>query len=301
MTRTATWAGIGTDVRGCNDVASVLEKAKLDFEVTTQPLVTESGIIVPNKVATVATVNGESKVLGVVSEKYNICQNYDAFNFVDGISDELSFQKAGMTQTGMIYVIGVLPQVTVLGDSFSPYVILQNSFNGEYSLKATICPVRIVCQNQFSRAFGHSNNNVSILHSSNMMTNLEQAQILLKGVANYMEDFEHHADIFASMKLNSSPEAIIDAFFRASVEGEVTERVENRIHEQTADLLHLYDSDDNQNFKGTAWGLINAFSDFDTHQPIKSARSSEDSKFLAVTFNPVKFKQFVDMVSAHSH
>lgn len=295
--RTTTWANIGKDVSKSNSVEDVLRNAGLDFEVTTQPLVTESGIIIPNKVATVATIGDESKVLGVVSKNYNICQNKDAFEFVDTISDELEFERAGMTHTGMVYVIARLPEVDVLGDAFTPYTILQNSFNGEYSLKATICPLRIVCQNQFSYAFGHSTNNVSILHSNNMINNMAQANELLKGTATYLTQFSDYAETYATMKLSKSPEDIIHKFFEQA-QTSISQRAEAKTEENSQLVLAAYNEDDNQNFKGTVWGLMNAFSDYTTHKPATSKRSTEDSKFLNVTFNPTLFQNFVNFVQS---
>ena len=295
--RTTTWANIGKDVSEAKSVDAVLHNAGLDFEVTTQPLVTESGMIVPNKVATVATVGDESKILGVVSKNYNICQNRDAFEFVDTISDELEFERAGMTHTGMVYVIAKLPTVDILGDPFTPYTILQNSFNGEYSLKATICPLRIVCQNQFSYAFGHSKNNVSILHSNNMINNMAQANELLKGTAADLSQFSSYAESYASMKLTTSPEDLIHKFFEQA-QNSMSQRADAKTEENSQLVLAAYNEDDNQNFKGTVWGLMNAFSDYTTHKPSASKRSTEDSKFLNVTFNPILFQNFVNFVQS---
>ena len=163
--RTATWQNIGVDVTGSSNVSDVLKRANLDYTVHKEQMMTPSGLIVPGRMATVATINGQDTVLGDVSDKYSICQNSEAFDFVDNISDELTFEKAGQTDSGMVYIIASLPELKVLDDLIKPYVILQNSHNGRYSLKATITPLRIVCQNQFNYAFGHSQNNISIIHS----------------------------------------------------------------------------------------------------------------------------------------
>ena len=80
--RATTWTSIGTDVN-TNNISTVLKEAKLDYKVVTRPIMTKVGneeIIIPNRVATVK--EGTNEVLGIVSNKYQICQNEEAFDFV---------------------------------------------------------------------------------------------------------------------------------------------------------------------------------------------------------------------------
>lgn len=294
MSRTNTWYSIGTDVKECNNIAEVLHTSGLDYTVEAETLTTDSGLIVPNRKATTALIDGERKYFGVVSDKYQICQNTDAFDFVDNISDDLIFEKAGMTQSGMVYIIARLPEVNVLGDSIQPHVIMQNSFNGRYNLRTTICPLRIVCQNQFNFAFKHSENNVTIIHSSQMVSKLQNAKRLLSGVAEYMSNFNDEAERLAGIQLGMSAEQIISKFFAQSLKGDESTKKIEKIEAQKAAILNAYNCEDNQNFKGTVWGLANAYSDYITH---KSTESSDDSKFLTVTFDPHMMNKFMEFVT----
>ena len=296
--RTTTWNNIGVDVTGSKSISDVLTAAGLDYKVHTEPMITASGLIVPGRAATVAKIEGESRVLGDVSDKYTVCQNSEAFDFIDNISDNIRFEKAGQTASGMVYVIASLPQMTVLGDALTPYIILQNSHNGRYSLKTSIVPLRIVCQNQIAMAFKQSNNNIEIIHSSNMMSKLTAAQELLSGVADYMSVFNENANELAGIKLSKNPNDIIDQFFDLALKGNETDRVLNKIDEEKQKLIHIYNTEDNQNFKGTVWGLANAYSDYITHKDVKATEHAAESKFLTVTFNPNLMNKFVDFVLA---
>lgn len=298
--RTTTWTNLGTNVADCNTVHDVLKKAQLDYTVSTEPIYTQSGLLIPRHVATVADIAGEPTVLGHVSDKYQICQNAEAFDFVDSISDKLTFEKAGQTQSGMVYIIGKLPSIDVLGDEVQPYVILQNSHNGRYSLKTTICPLRIVCQNQFNFAFGESNNTISILHSSQMIPKIENARILLSSVAKYMEQFKDNAESLASMKLTKNPNDIINAFFDMALKGNESVKTIEKLEMNKAKLINIYNNEDNQNFKGTAWGMVNAYSDYITHQQQKNTANAEENKFLTITFEPRFMQKFVDYVMSTS-
>ena len=214
MERTATWSSIGTDVKELTTVEDVLAKAKLNYLVHKEPITTQSGIIIPDRVATVAEEE-TPRYLGCVSPKFEILQNEDAFGFVNDIHEGFEFVKAGETHNGMVYIIGKLPDMDILGDKVTPHVIVQNGHNGRYGLRTTIVPLRIVCQNQFNMAFKESPNTIHIKHSANITTRLEEAQRLLKGVAAYMDTFEANANELANIKFGRDGAIqVIDSFFK---------------------------------------------------------------------------------------
>ena len=166
--RNATWNNIGVTMKE-NNVEDVLKKANLDYTVTTTPVFTEFNgekIKYPNKVKTVRATDGHPN--GIVSERYVPMQNKDAFDFINYIDDDITFVKAGETETGLIYMIGELHEMDILGDKFKTYAIFQNSHNGRYQLAMRICPLRIVCQNQFNLSFKESNSTFLIRHTKSM-------------------------------------------------------------------------------------------------------------------------------------
>ena len=293
--RTTTWNSIGTEVKSTN-ITDVLKKSGLDYRVVTQPVTTKIGekdIVIPNRVATVK--EGTEEVLGIVSDRYHVCQNEEAFDFVNNV-EGVEFVKAGETHTGMVYVIGKLPEVTVLGDTFTPYLIFQNGHNGFYTVKTTICPLRIVCQNQFNYAFRESPNTISIQHSSQYSAKLAEAEMLIKSTAKYMKNFNNTAEELAMLKLGDDARVqdIINSFFQVAVDA--TDRQIITAETQRTELFTAYKAEDNNNFAGTAWGLINGFSDYLTHKETKNTKNKDESKFMTVTFDPKFFMSFVNHV-----
>ena len=106
MSRTATWAGIGSDVTEMKTLDDVLNSAGLNFEVEKRPLYTRNAgklIKIDGTVSTVRKDTGD--VLGIVGDKYQVCQNRDAFDFINYIDDDVKFVKAGITYSGLVYVI----------------------------------------------------------------------------------------------------------------------------------------------------------------------------------------------------
>lgn len=296
MNRQATWARTGTDVTGLSSMEEVLAKAKLDYEVEKVPLRLPSGVIVPDKYATVK--KGTDDVFGIVGNGYEICQNSEAFDFVNYIEEDIKFVKAGETRTGIVYIIAALPDQYVLQDQLTPYVIFQNGHNGMISVKAAISPLRIVCQNQFNVAFKNSESYVSIRHASTLDARLTTARNVLKTSANYMNRFAEEAEELALVNIRNKAGEIIDSFY--DIKPDSTERFAEKMEEKRYELLKTYNNEDNQNFKGTAWGLINAYSDVITHEePGRMTDGWEESKFMKVTFDPRIMSQFINHVKKY--
>lgn len=293
--REATWQGIGTTVSDCTNLDQVLKVSGLDYQVKKSPIYVENKILIDGKVATVR--EGDNHVYGIVSENYEICQNKDAFDFVNYINDDIKFVKAGETSGGLVYIIAELPEVKVLGDDFKPHVIFQNGHNGGIAIKAAICPLRIVCQNQFNFAFKDTQNTVVIRHNSTMEGKLIDARNVLSTTASYMDSLTREAEKYASIKLSSEKVSkLIEEFF--PITGEMSERTVSTITSKRNELLSAYMADDNSNFRGTVWGMINAASDYISHcSPSRKSDNWQENKFVYVTFNPAFINQFVQFVS----
>ena len=300
MPRETTWARIGSDVSGFTTVDQILTKAGLDYTVVKEPMFLRDGVEVKTRIATVKTRPEDQfrpalrETAGVVSDRYTILQNQDAFRFLEEIPN-IEFVRAGETYNGMVYIIGKLPSLRVVDDEFTPYVIFQNSHNGWFSLRATICPLRIVCQNQFNLSFGEMQNTISIRHSSRIESAMAEAQQLLRDTALYMQGFTNTALELAQLKLTDADRnRICDAFFNATKA--VTERQQELLAEKKAALARCYNDDDNSNYRGTAWGLLNAATDLETHKARKASENSRDSAFLNVTFDSNEINRLLRII-----
>lgn len=296
--RTTTWHALGKDVSECKNMEQVLKASGLDYTVDRYPLTTKVGgpfskeQTIPNRFIT-ARSDG-SKMYDVVSDKFGIVQNKEAFDFVNYMGDELSFEKAGETKGGMVYVIGKLPEVNILGDAFTPHVIFRNGFNGKIKITAAITPLRMVCQNQFNFAFKNAANAVTIRHTTNAEKKLAEAKETLKLAADYMAELNTMAEHFAGMKLSKAlQEKVIDYMFPIPKEDEkVNAFKRSNLEKSRQAFIEAHEQEDNANFRGTAWGLVNAYTDFMTHKEPAGKRDDRyEGKFVNTTFkvsmNPV--------------
>ena len=287
--RTTTWHAIGKDVTECKDMEQVLKASGLDYEVYKEPVGVQDDKdrfeIVPNRYVTMR--NTDRHMYDVVSDKFEIIQNRQAFDFVNYMGEDLQFEKAGETANGMVYVIGKLPEVNVLGDKFVPHVLFRNGFTGKIKITAAICPLRIVCQNQFNFAFKNTQNAITVRHVQNAESKLEEAREVLKMSADYMQEITKMAEQYVGIKLTEEQfEKVMEDLFPTDKTGEMNAYKRNRLEVARAAFKKAYFADDNGNFRGTGWGVINAYTDFITHrEPTGNTETKDEGKFMTVTFN----------------
>lgn len=287
--RTTTWHAIGKSVEQCRDLEGVLAASGLDYTVEKRPVLGRlfgEDKLIPNRFVTVR--DNDNHMYDVVSDKFEIVQNREAFDFVSYMGDELSFEKAGETENGMVYIIGKLPTVDILGDAFTPHVIFRNGFNAKIKITAAICPLRMVCQNQFNFAFRETQNTTTIRHVRNAHDKLEEAREVLKMSADYMAELNTMAQQYAGIKLAERDlDLLLNQMFPMQGAEQMNAFKRHQLEEQREKFKKAYLADDNSNFRGTAWGLINAYTDFITHRaPMGKSSTKEEGKFMTVTFQP---------------
>lgn len=293
------WTNIGENVKG-NNVEEVLKSAGLNYNVVKEPIYTESRVRVPGKFVT--KIDGSSRpedIFGVVGNDYTIVQNSEAFDFVNELVPEgLQFEKAGQTHWGMVYMIASLPEYKLFGDDMKTYMIFQNTHNGISKIMAALCPLRIVCQNQFAVAFKRAENKVVIKHTRSASSKLDEAREVMRAALGYTEEFKMLAEELAAIKVPKiKEEKVLELMFPIN-ETKDSERKVQSIMERRSSVSSLFHNDnDLQNFKGTAWGMLNAYSDYITHaEPQRKTENWEQSRFWNTTMNTSNMDKLIDII-----
>lgn len=262
----AAWHNLGTVVDGRLNAEEALKAANLDFTVEAQPLVTETGIIVPNHFANVRT--DTKAVLGVVGDRYRILQNKDAFNFFDPIvdRDEAVYETAGVLGIGeRVWIMAKLPEhIRIAGsdDIIEQYVVITNDHAGRGAIKAFITSVRVVCNNTLTAALGTTKNMVSIRHTENAGLRLAQAHEVL-GISNSLRtELDEAFNAMADTKLKK---AHVDQFLldllpdpNKKADGTDPKNFNKGKREMIYQALEEGAGHDMKSAKGTAFGLYNA-------------------------------------------
>lgn len=300
MQRTAMWENIGIKATS-NDFDSLMHESGLDYLVETRPIYTNTDdskigkMIIPGRLATVRTDTNDT--LGIVTDRYKICQNVDALDFVKFI-DGINLIKAGTYNQGAgCYLIGQLPEIEVLHDTISPHIIFQNSHDGSGSIKSTICMLRIICQNQFIRSFAESPATIRLPHTGNLEEKIAVAKDQMVHVYDHIQRYEDEANTLATKKVTPAVfNKILQHMFDINTEN--SDRKNKKLEEDREVFLQAYHADDNQNFINTKWGLINAYSDFITHaEPARKSNNWEEGRFIWY-LNPAIMNSFVDYIKA---
>ena len=161
-----------TDLSDCKTIEEGIEKAGLNFQVSLRPLYTDNGLNI-GKCATVR--EDKQTVLGIVSPKYNILQNIEAFKFFDEYLENglATLETAGTLKGGVKTFI--LAKITgedmyvTPEDRIEKYILLSNSHDGSSVVRIGFTPIRVTCCNMLSRVHQDTQSQfMRIYHKSNV-------------------------------------------------------------------------------------------------------------------------------------
>ncbi len=299
-TRTKPWHGLGTMVMEAPDSAAALGLAGLDWRVFQKFLVTSDGIPVPGFKANVRET--DNQVLGVVTDRYKVVQNEDAFAFTDALLGEgVTYETAGSLQKGRrTWILAKLPQRYIIsGDEITPYLVFMNSHDGSGSIKAAMTPIRVVCNNTLNLALSTAKRVWSTNHVGNIQGKLEDAKNTLLYAERYMAELGKAIDVLNRQKLSDQKVyEYIDTLF--PLLEEATEVQRKNLLRMKEDLkARYYDAPDLQHIGKNAYRFVNAVSDFATHaKPIKERSNYRENLFARTVDGNAMIDRAYEMAKA---
>ena len=183
------WHGLGTIVMEAPASAEALKLAGLDWEVVQEPVYTGCNELVKGYKANVRS--SDRRVLGVVSDRYKVVQNTDAFSFTDELLGKgVKYETAGSLQEGKkVWLLARLPKEYVIaGERISSYLVFSNTHDGSGSVKVAVTPVRVVCNNTLNLALETAKRSFSMIHTGNIHDKIQEAKDTLFMAENYMDN-----------------------------------------------------------------------------------------------------------------
>ena len=244
--------------------ADALVYAGLDWEVNPFPVYDKDGRQIPGYYAN--TRDKDNSVLGIVSGRYKIVQNKDAFDFTDNLlANGMSYETAGSLKNGKtIWLLGKMDKdYQIAGDKVEQYICFTNSHDGSGSIRACMTPIRVVCNNTLNMALRDAKQSWSARHTGDINTKLVEARETLGLASLYMEAMKAKAE-----ELALETYTVVDASRAIKLLQDfdnLKEKQKERAKEQEEQIIACMFAPDLANFFNTKWAFINAISDYVGH------------------------------------
>lgn len=275
------WHGLGTIVAEAPDSGEALRVAGLDWDVTQQDIHTDSGIQVTGFKANVRVQ--DEKVLGVVSDRYKVVQNREAFQFTDELLGEgVRYETAGSLQDGKkVWILAKLPKEYIIsGDQISPYLVFFNAHDGSGAIRCAVTPVRVVCQNTLNLALRTAKRSWSTVHTLGVMDRMQEAKETLFLAEKYMAALGKEINDLQKVSLSDIQVMKYIKEFFPDDESATSQQRKNMSKLRENMKARYFDAPDLQDVGKNGYRFINAVSDFATHgKPLRETTKYKENLF----------------------
>ena len=279
--RTTPWHGLGVSVEEAPASADALRLAGLDWKVEQRKIYTGDGNLVENYMANIRST--DQRVLGVVSDKYQVVQNDEAFAFTDALLGEgVRYETAGSLSDGrLIWLLAKLPEKYIInGDEITPYLVFFNSHDGSSAIRVALTPVRVVCQNTLNMALATAKRSWGIKHVGDIESKLHEAQQTLFMSQKYMAELGK--SMYELDKINLSDikiQQFVNEMFPATADMS-NQQIQNAKRQQKELKHRFFEAPDLQHVGKNGYRFINAVSDMVTHgKPLRETKNFQENMF----------------------
>lgn len=279
--RETPWHGLGTRVMEAPSSKEALGLAGLDWKVVQEPVYTQAEELIEGYKANVRDT--DRKVLGVVTNRYRIIQNEEAFGFTDALLGEgVRYETAGSLQGGRkVWLLARLPHEYIIsGERISPYLVFSNAHDGSGAVRVALTPIRVVCNNTLNLALSTAKRSWSMMHTGNVQEKLEEAKDTLFRAETYMDSLGKEFDELRKKKLTDKQ--VMDYIeILLPMEDNTTPQQRKNISRLREDMGRRYfDAPDLKTVGKNAYRFINAVSDFATHaEPLRKTANYKENIF----------------------
>lgn len=298
--RTAPWHGLGTKVIEAPDSEGALIAAGLNWNVVQEPIYTREEEMIDGYRANVR--DSDRRVLGVVTDRYKIVQNREAFAFTDELLGEgVRYETAGSLQGGRrVWLLAHMPHEYIIsGERISPYLLFSNAHDGSGTIKVALTPIRVVCQNTLNLALNTAKRSWSMNHTGDIRGKMKEAKDTLFMAETYMDELGKEFESLRKKKLTDKQVMDYIEILLPVEDGSTPQQIRNMKRLQEDMKRRYFDAPDLQDVGNNAYRFINAVSDFATHsKPLRKTANYKENLFArTVEGNPLIDKAY-QMVSA---
>lgn len=254
----------------------MLETTNLNWSVRPETMVSESGIIIPGKIAMIR--EDTNTVLGVHSNGYVPYQNIELMELLYKITQStgLILHSAGTFGDGKKVWIQLKSDDLKLGnDTIKGYLSGINSFDGSTNLAFGNANLTISCMNSFW--VGYRKLDAKLRHTSSMKVRIEEIlknmDVLLENEKLIFNQIVRMNEIGITPKLKEMVKIQLFDLKKNYLTPELSKRKQNQIEKFEIDLkTELNDKGE------TLWGLFSGVTRFTTHTINKDATKNMENK-----------------------
>lgn len=283
-TREKPWHGLGTMVAEAPNSKDALRLAGLNWKVLQEPVYTENEELIQGYKANVRDT--DRKVLGVVTDRYKVIQNEEAFAFTDTLLGEgVRYETAGSLQEGRrVWMLARLPREFIIGgERISPYMVFSNTHDGSGAVKTALTPIRVVCNNTLNLALRTAKRSWSMIHTGDISGKIEEAKNTLLLADEYMTALGQEFENLRKIKL--SERQVLDYIKILLPIDENYSLLQKRgVEKLRADMkMRYFDAPDLKDVGNNGYRFVNAVSDFATHSTPRRKTANYKENIFART------------------
>ena len=283
-TREKPWHGLGTMVAEAPNSKDALRLAGLNWKVLQEPVYTENEELIQGYKANVKDT--DRKVLGVVTDRYKVIQNEEAFAFTDTLLGEgVRYETAGSLQEGRrVWMLARLPREFIIGgERISPYMVFSNTHDGSGAVKTALTPIRVVCNNTLNLALRTAKRSWSMIHTGDISGKIEEAKNTLLLADEYMTALGQEFENLRKIKL--SEKQVLDYIkILLPMEENYSLLQKRGVEKLRADMkMRYFDAPDLKDVGNNGYRFVNAVSDFATHSTPRRKTANYKENIFART------------------
>ena len=283
-TREKPWHGLGTMVAEAPNSKDALRLAGLNWKVLQEPVYTENEELIQGYKANVRDT--DRKVLGVVTDRYKVIQNEEAFAFTDTLLGEgVRYETAGSLQEGRrVWMLARLPREFIIGgERISPYMVFSNTHDGSGAVKTALTPIRVVCNNTLNLALRTAKRSWSMIHTGDISGKIEEAKNTLLLADEYMTALGQEFENLRKIKL--SEKQVLDYIkILLPMEENYSLLQKRGVEKLRADMkMRYFDAPDLKDVGNNGYRFVNAVSDCATHSTPRRKTANYQENIFART------------------
>lgn len=239
--------------------------------------------------------------LGVVKGQYTLFTNTEAFDFVEQVlqtgAGDVEIETCGALWGGKeVFILARKPEpIKIAGDEVYHYQMLLTAHNGKRKVSFYPTNVRVVCANtvalaeQARRQLGVQP--FILPHRPSLVEKVAKAKTFFGWANQQAESFQAFAEDMLKIHISEQRfDGIVSDLY--PLDQDAGTRAKTMVAERRSRLYRAIEKPDLENFRWTAWGVLQAFADVQTHEaPLRKTESFEDQRLIdVVTGTPTNDK-----------